>query len=77
VDEKHFEAAAALEQLTRDVAIKKIQAKEQRLHSRPLAFDGTCPICADVIPEGRIAVGYFICIPCREELERRAALGLT
>jgi RNA polymerase-binding transcription factor DksA len=75
MDEKDFETAAALEQLTRDVAI--LNARSQAGGAPPEGFDGHCPECGVDVHEKRVALGYYLCIECAQEREFRKKMGIT
>lgn len=34
----------------------------------------TCAECGDDVPEARQALGFSLCVPCAEEMERKRAL---
>jgi RNA polymerase-binding transcription factor DksA len=69
VDEREFEIAAELEELERQSGI--FQAQRAVKVTRPETFDGHCVLCEADIPPARVACGYFQCVDCVGEFERR------
>lgn len=75
MDEAHFEHAAMLEQIAREKGIALARLRELRSHLPPPDFDGACT-CGAEIPQPRLDRGYFACVACVQEREKRAKLGL-
>lgn len=69
MDEKHLEMADALTNSIIEAGISKARITQKR----PDDFEGDCG-CGAVIHPGRIAAGYFNCIACQEQIERRGRL---
>lgn len=67
----NLDFASEIEENFRQEAIKHIRA----LTVAPSHFDGaTCVKCGEDIPENRLKIGKFTCIPCQELLERNSKL---
>jgi hypothetical protein len=66
MDEKYLEYAEAL--ATAEVQ-RGIDAARQRANPPP-DFDGTCD-CGEVINPARINLGYYRCLYCQTQLERK------
>ena len=63
----NLDQAALIEDAFREKAIAFIRQVE----TPPTDFDGKhCFECDDVIPEARLALGKFRCVPCQELEER-------
>jgi RNA polymerase-binding transcription factor DksA len=67
MDEKFVELA---EEITRASVITGIE-KAREKKRRPDNFDGLCE-CGDEVPPGRMGLGFFNCIVCQQQQERRA-----
>lgn len=61
--------ASDAEELFRSMALEETM----RASKAPKDFDGkTCYDCAEDIPEGRLSIGAYRCIPCQELVERNS-----
>jgi RNA polymerase-binding transcription factor DksA len=70
MDEKYIEMAGEISEAEVAAARSKLQRAAQ---VRPEDFDGRCE-CGEAVPEKRIALGFFNCVPCQEAKERRGRI---
>jgi RNA polymerase-binding transcription factor DksA len=67
MDEKYLEQADAFaENLVRE-GLEKNKTEQDK----PENYDGFCPTCGDEVPEERIALGKYNCVPCQSAEEYR------
>jgi RNA polymerase-binding transcription factor DksA len=67
MDEKYIEMAGEISEAEIAAARDKITKRRQ---VKPDGFEGLCE-CGEVVPEQRIMLGFFNCVPCQELQERR------
>ena len=65
MDENFLERADELTRSTIDAAVEKCRQKPM-----PEGFDGDCD-CGATVSRKRISLGYYTCLACQEEKERR------
>lgn len=66
MDEYFLEGAEKVNEAIVREGIAKCSTKEKP----PPQFDGTCE-CGEVIPEQRVALGYYRCLDCQKLREKR------
>ncbi len=70
MDEKYLEQADAFaENLVRE-GLERNKTEQDK----PEDYDGFCPTCGDEVPEARIALGKYNCVPCQSAEEHRKKL---
>lgn len=68
MDEKFVELADAIQEAAIEAARARVTNQKQ---ARPDDYEGDCTECGEEVPERRIALGFFNCVPCQERKERR------
>jgi hypothetical protein len=66
MDENFLEVAEASTQHKIEIALDRARIRQ----TKPLGFDGICT-CGETIQEERIQLGYYRCLCCQSQLERK------
>ncbi len=70
MDEKFIEQAGVFA----DSLVAEALAKNKTEQVRPPDYDGHCPTCGDEVPQERIAIGKYNCVPCQSAAEHKGKL---
>lgn len=75
MNEKYLEGSEELVQNLTEWRIAEARAKAGS--APPSGYDGTCPECEVVVPPQRVALGFYNCVDCQTEEERRGRAGVS